>query len=109
MVALSDYKTSVFVSLADVKNPIRKKIAGLEKGKWDKPNLIFSDGKRLSLNATNRKVLLAEVGDTEDELIGSVVELYHGEFDTQKGKEPGVALRPVGTDDPFDDEIPFNK
>jgi hypothetical protein len=95
-VSLRDYKTSAFINLDDVEGgPIRKEIAGLVDGKYDKPDLVFTDGTRLSLNATNRKVLQKTYGTEEDDLIAATVELYAGEFDFQKTKKPGVAVRPI--------------
>ncbi len=116
---LSDYGSG-FISLADVKaGPIRKRIAGMVDGKYDKPDLIFTDGSRMSLNATNRKTLQQTFGDIEDDLIGNDIELIEGEFEFQKKMSPGVAVRPIspppakpnggGGDKSadYDDEIPF--
>jgi hypothetical protein len=56
------YSGSQFVKCADVSSgPIREKIAGVEVGKYDKPNLLFESGAILSVNATNNKTLVSSL------------------------------------------------
>jgi hypothetical protein len=95
MIDLRDYSGSQFIKLADVKDgPIRRTIAGLVDGKYGKPDCIFDDGSRLSLNKTNVKTLRRAYGDFDADQVGKEIELFEGDFLTNDGTTtPGVAVR----------------
>ena len=54
---MSQYSGAAFLKVGDVKvnGPIRVVIADIVLGKYGKPDVSFSDGTKLSLNATNNK------------------------------------------------------
>ena len=95
--------------------PRRKIIANLELGQWDRPVLIFGDGSRLSLCATNVDRLIEGFGSTESEdLIDKEIELYTGAVKVQGGEKVIVLLRisrpppSKSVKEDLDDEIPFS-
>src|SRR5262245_27770654 len=61
---VSKYLGSTFLKVADVKvsGPIRVVIASIVEGKFDKPDLVFDDGTRLTLNVTNTRILARAYG-----------------------------------------------
>ena len=94
--------------------PRRKIIANVELGQWDRPVLIFGDGSRLSLCATNVDRLIEGFGSTESEdLIDKEIELYTGPVKVQGGEKVIVLLRTSrpppskSVKEDLDDEIPF--
>ena len=63
MVDLRRYLGNFFIKLSDVQDgPIEKTIVAVEDGSYDKANLVFDDGARLPLNATNFRALFAAFG-----------------------------------------------
>jgi hypothetical protein len=53
------YSSGHFIKLDDVRDgPLNEVIDDAKIGKFDKPDLIFESGDRLSLNATNNSVLV---------------------------------------------------
>jgi hypothetical protein len=58
MVSLKQYCGSRFITVDDVRDgPMRETIAGVVAGQYDKLNVIFKSGDKLSLNKTNAKKL----------------------------------------------------
>jgi hypothetical protein len=97
---LREFSGSRFIKLADVEqHPIRATIVAVEKGKWDKLNLLLSTGDRFSLNKQNTRALSRAYGNDGDDLIGKVIELIKGELDTLDGKTPGVVAQPISPSD----------
>jgi hypothetical protein len=105
---LSPYGGSKFIKPEDLaKGPQRKTLEAIELGKFDRPVAVFSDQKRLSLNATNVNTLINIFGSTEsDDLLGGEVELFVGEVKLKDGLAKSVLLRLPERAPEFDDKIP---
>jgi hypothetical protein len=78
---ISKYLGSAFRKVADVRvnGPLRMFIARVVEGKFDKPDLVFDDGTRLSLSVTNTRNLVRDYGTDAADWIGKEIELYVGE------------------------------
>src|SRR6516162_5478504 len=74
---VSKYLGSTFLKVADVKvnGPIRVVIASIVEGKFDKPDLVFDDGTRLSLNVTNTRTLARAYGKDTAVWVDKEIEL----------------------------------
>jgi hypothetical protein len=113
---------STFLKPADVeRGPFKATIVAVEVGQFDKPVATFSDGTKLSLNATNTRALCRAYGSEDTAWIGQEVELFLGQLEYQGRLHDSVLVRPVlsvieknappkprkepGGD--MDDEIPF--
>ena len=109
-----------YAAAADVRDgPIAQVIADVRTGKYDKPDLHFESGDILSLNATNRRVLIR----ASETWTGMHVELVLGEVEFQKeavivklispaitAVEQAAAAEPKpvnGSGGDMDDDIPF--
>lgn len=111
--------------LAD--GPQRNVIFDIRPGKFDRPDVEFQDGGKLSLNATNMRVLAKSWGTETNNWVGKEVELYVGQTEFMNEKRDSVLIRPISPPTPesempkpkprsaaaparkpdFDDEIPF--
>ena len=94
----------------------------MREGKFDKPDLYLESGDVLSLNATNRKVLVRAYGVTSDTWIGKQIELVLGQTMFQGAPQDSIIVNPVSPPltaaekaaaageparDKMDDDIPF--
>jgi hypothetical protein len=119
---MRQFSGSSFYKVADVKKngPVQEKIAGVAVGKFDKPDLVFESGSKLSLNATNTKTLIRAYGTDSEDWIDQTVELFEGEIEYQGKMQEAVLLRAISTldpgvvkkkkkakPDPMDDEVAF--
>jgi hypothetical protein len=121
---LKKYSGEHFLKPDDVRGrPLKRKVAGIREGKFGKPDLIFTSGDVLGLNATNVNILRKAYGDDSANLIDKVIELSLGQFKYNGTLNDGVLVKPVTPpDDPaaddgapaadkpatdYDDEIPF--
>jgi hypothetical protein len=98
--------------------PIVLTIVEVAEGKWDKLDLTFDDGSKLSLNATNGRAIARAWGYESNDWLGKQVELSVG-FTTYKGEQQeSILSRPLSPAIPaserkpppaptIDDEIPF--
>ena len=117
---MSRYSGAAFLKIGDVKvnGPLRVVIADIVPGKYGKPDMSFSDGTQLSLNATNNRILCHAYGTEGDDWIGKEIELSLGEIEYQGQPQEAVLVKPIsppiekkprkrkpGGD--MDDEIPF--
>ena len=90
------YGGEYYLTIADVRDrPLRMKIVDVREGKYDKPDLIFETGDALSLNATNRRVLMRAYGPTSDTWISKDIELVLGETEFQGKPQESVLTKPV--------------
>ena len=82
---MSQYSGAAFLKVGDVKvnGPIRVVIDDIALGKYGKPDVSFTDGTKLSLNATNNKTLCHAYGTESDDWIGKEIELSLGEIEYQ--------------------------
>ena len=122
---VSKYLGSTFLKVADVKvnGPIRVVIASIVEGKFDKPDLVFDDGTRLSLNVTNTRTLARAYGKDTAFWIDKEIELNVGETEYQGKPQESILITPIsppvdkkasvaarriqGPANDMDDEIPF--
>jgi hypothetical protein len=117
---MSRYASRKFIKPEDLANgPQYKTIVAIEPGKYNKPNVTFEDGTRLSLNGTNVSTLIEAFGSTDHEdFIGQRVELHAGTLRYNGSDNPAVLVRvpspsPAAVkakpkpQPPFDDEIPI--
>ena len=75
--------------------PIRATIGEVVLGKYDKPDIIFTDGSKLSVNATNARVLYRAFGDESEDWIGGEVELVAGETEYQGEIRESIVVKPI--------------
>jgi len=107
---LRDYSGEYFIKPDDVREkPLRRRIADVRKGNYDKLEAVFDSGEVLSLNATNTRALSRVYGGRSDELMGKVVELYLGQLRYQGADHDAVLVRPITLPEkpPFDDSVDF--
>jgi hypothetical protein len=117
---VSKYFGGTFLKVEDLKgrDPIRTRIVDVTMGSFDKLNLEFDDGAKMSVNATNGRALARAYGYESDDWINKEVELSVGRVEYQGNKVDSIVIKPLSeaskekappkrTPDPFDDEIPF--
>ena len=123
---VSKYLGNAFLTVGHVKvnGPIRMVIESVTEGKFDKPDLTFDDGTRLSLNVTNTRTLARAYGTDGAGWIGKEIELYLGETEYEGKLQESILVKPIsppiekrpppkpkGESDKrgdLDDEIPFS-
>ena len=122
---VSKYLGNAFLKVAEVKvnGPIRVVIESIVEGKFDKPDLVFNDGTRLSLNVTNTRILARAYGKDTAFWIDKEIELNVGETKYQGNPQESILITPIspsvdkkasvaarriqGPTNDLDDEIPF--
>jgi hypothetical protein len=119
---MSQYAGSQYWKVVDVRDgPVKMKIEAVGISKFNKPDLVFSDGSRFSVNATNAKILCRAFGKRDDDWIGKDIELAIGQVQYEGETIESVIVRPISTvksatpskvknaaaTPEFDDEIPF--
>jgi hypothetical protein len=105
--------------------PIVLTIVDVAEGKWQKPDLTFNNGSKLSLNKTNARTIARAWGYESDDWIDTQVELsvglttYNGEQQESillnpitpatpaNAPKPAKPPKPPQKSDPLDDNIPF--
>jgi hypothetical protein len=128
MVDMRKYAASTFIGVEDILGkPVRKIITGVAIGKYDKPDITFADGSKLSCNKTNTKILMLAYGTDSDSWVGHEVELSVGPIEYQGRMQDAVLVAPISkpdsppvfkplppqpaitieTGDEMDDSIPF--
>ena len=99
---MSKYSGETFLKFEDVANgPRREKVVDVGIGGFDKPVLEFESGEKLSLNATNNRVLCKFYGKDSRDWVGNTIELYPGETEYQGKKKSSVLVRPISPGKPF--------
>jgi hypothetical protein len=133
------YSGSSFYKVDELKDrpPLQLRIADVGIGQYDRPDIIFESGRKLSVNVTNNETLVVAYGYDSDAWIGHVIELFvsdgeyngkpiklikvrpisrpehYGNGDKQpepvqrKPDVPPVPSRTRGSDVDMGDEIPF--
>jgi len=113
------YAGSSFIQVDDVRDrPIQVTIIKVVEGNYGKPDLILSDGRRFSLNATNTKTLIAAYGVNDADWLGMHVEFCLGQIKYQGKFQDSVMVKPVSPGKPvaerkpppppeMNDDIPF--
>jgi hypothetical protein len=94
---ISKYLGSAFLKVGDVKvnGPIRVVIESVTEGKFDKPDLTFDDGTRLSLSVTNTRTLARAYGTDGADWIGKEVELSVGETKYEGEPQESILIKPI--------------
>jgi hypothetical protein len=123
---ITKYLGSAFRRVGDVKvnGPIRVVITSAAEGQFDKLDLTFDDGTRLSLSVTNTRTLVRAYGTESADWIGKEIELYLGETQYKGELQESILVKPIsppikkrpppkpkGESDrrgDLDDEIPFS-
>jgi hypothetical protein len=117
---MSKYSGAAFRKVGDVKTngAIRVVIADVKLGTFGKPDVSFTDGTKLSVNATNNKILCQAYSTNSDDWIGKEIELYLGEIDFKGKPQEAILVKPISPsvekkppkpklDDGLNDEVPF--
>jgi hypothetical protein len=93
---MSQYAGSGFIKFDDVRDgPVQGKIKDVKTGKFDRPVVSFDNGNKLTLNATNVKTLILDLGPDSRDWVGYVVECFAGETRYQGESKDSVLVRPV--------------
>jgi hypothetical protein len=102
---LKKYVGAYFLRLPDVKDaPLSKTIETVEEGAFDKLELGFSDGSKLSLNVTNTRALVTAFGETTDSWTGK---RFAGELDYRgSSSRASWSGKPPASED-LNDSIPI--
>ena len=96
--------------------PIMLTIVHVAKGKWEKLDLTFNDGSKLSLNNTNGRAIARAWGYESDDWIDKQVELSVGLTNYKGEQQESVLLKPITPvtpakptrkSDPLDDDVAF--
>ena len=67
-----------FLKVEDCRHPHQRQIVSVELGQFGKPDLVFEDGDKLGLSATNIRILSDAFGSESDRWPGRIIELYVG-------------------------------
>jgi hypothetical protein len=98
---MRSFTSGDYVTLNDLPEgepPIVDTIRSIGAGQWDKPLLTLASGRKLSLNATNTRVLIGSFGADSESWVGKDIEIYRGELRNQNGgMQPGVRVRATET------------
>jgi len=119
---MSQYAGSQYWKVVDVRDgPVKMKIEAVSISKFNKPDLVFADGSKFSVNATNAK-MLSSYGKNDSDWIGKEIQLEIGEAEFQGEKISTVIVHPISPPTvksaaptatkkslaaDLDDEIPF--
>jgi hypothetical protein len=102
-----------------VNGPEQKVSAEIGEGQYEKPVVSFTDGTKLSLNATNVDTLIDALGPNREDWIGKKIEVYRGTLRYNGSDNAAVLVRalellPAAERTPLkpqpvdlDDEMPF--
>jgi hypothetical protein len=90
------YSGTAFLKPGDVKaGPLRVVIVDVTEGKFGRPDLEFSDGTKLSVNATNNRTLVTSYGGESDDWINKEIELSFGEVEYDGQMQETVVVKPI--------------
>jgi hypothetical protein len=122
---VTKYLGSLFLKVEDVRNAHRRvRIIDCSLGQYDKLDLTFEGGDKLSLNTTNVRTLARAYGRNSDEWVGKTIELFIGLTEYRGEQQDSILVRPVSSSaalepgeeaasaprrlsSDLDDEIPF--
>jgi hypothetical protein len=97
MIDLRKYRSGeTYLTIADVRDgPLQMTIADVREGKFSKPDLVFTTGDVLGVNATKLKILTRAYGFNSKTLIGKDVKLVQGETTFQGAPQESIIVNPV--------------
>ena len=75
--------------------PIVLTIVDVAEGKWQKPDLTFNNGSKLSLNKTNARTIARAWGYESDDWIDTQVELSVGLTTYNGEQQESILLKPI--------------
>ena len=76
---MRQFKKPKFLKVDDIRDrPRQVRIAGCVMGKYSKPDLIFEDGDKLGLSATNADILSEAYSFESEEWVDHLIELHVG-------------------------------
>jgi hypothetical protein len=91
------YSGSSFFKVDDLKDrpPLQARIAAVELGQYDRPDITFESGKKLSVNATNNETLVDAYSWDSETWIGHVIELSVGDGQFKGEPIKLIKVRPI--------------
>jgi hypothetical protein len=91
------YSGSSFYKVEDLKDrpPLQLRIADVDIGQYDRPDITFESGKKLSVNVTNNDTLVEAYGWESDSWIGHVIELSVGDGQFNGKPIKLIKVRPI--------------
>jgi hypothetical protein len=93
---MRQFKKPRFLKVDDVRNgPRQMRIAGVLQGKYEKPDLVFENGDKLGLSATNIDTLAESYGWDSNSWTGHLVELSVGKGEFAGEEVDMVLLKPI--------------
>jgi len=92
---LSKFLGSAFLKPVDLDEPIRVTIVDVLIGKYDKPDLVLSDGSKLSCNTTNARVLARAYGTESNDWLNKEVELRRGSIEFNGKPQDTILITPI--------------
>jgi hypothetical protein len=92
---MREFRKAKFLKVENCREPRQMRIAGAVLGKYSKPDLIFENGDRLGLSATNIEILSDTYGFESDQWAGHLVELYVGQGQFEGEMVDMVLVRPL--------------
>jgi hypothetical protein len=105
---MSRYAGSSFLKpehLAD--GPRIETITNVEEGGFDRPELVFESGDKLSLNKTNTRILLHAFGPNDVDWLGKSIEMSAGETTFKDQIVPTIVVKPVSPAVPKEAQQPL--
>jgi hypothetical protein len=92
---MREFRKARFLKVENCRTPKQMRIAGAVMGKYSKPDLIFENGDRLGLSATNVEILSETYGFESESWAGHVVEVYVGQGPFEGELVDMVLVRPL--------------
>jgi hypothetical protein len=91
------YSGGAFLKVGDVKvnGPLRVVIVDVTEGKFDKPDLEFDDYTKLSVNATNNRILMAAYGWESKGWLNKEIELGLGQVPFEGELKDSILVKPI--------------
>jgi hypothetical protein len=92
---MREYRKARFLKVEDCRKPKQRRIAGVVLGRYSKPDIVFEDGDRLGLSATNTEILSDTYGWESENWVGHVVELSVGQGQFEGEAVDMVLIKPL--------------
>ena len=103
---ISKYMTGAYITAKDLGEEVRDEtIADTRDGQYGKPELVFESKDKLSLNATNLKIMTKHYGRETNLWVGIMIRLVRGEATFNGNRVPSVVIVPVSPAIPQDQRL----